>query len=231
MKPIKTLKNLSALATWSGGKDSCYALYLSMRRGIRVIGLLNAATKHQEVSAFQDVPANLIRLQAQRIGLLLHTYQLSNPRSVPACIEDSMEAIDRLRRRIHFNAVISGHNDPKDPQRKHLLSICEPRGIELIEPHYGRNTRDQLESFLRSGFKAIIVKILNNRLDPSWLGQPISSTFIEYLASRQTANFCGDDEYQSLVVDGPIFSSPIKITQARPQHQGSSLRLSISDFH
>jgi len=222
--------SLRALATWSGGKDSCYAFYLSMRRGIRVTGLLNATAEDRSVSAFQGVPSGIVRLQAQRVGLPLYSYELSQPENPASCLAESAQALDRLRKRIKFNALISGHNDPADPQREHMLNLCRPRGLALIDPHCGHDTRKELESFLKAGFHTIIVKIQKGRIDPVWLGRPLDGNFLDYLALKKIVNFCGDDEYQSLVLDGPIFTRPIELTRVNHTEDAQSYQLSIQTY-
>jgi len=221
---------LRALATWSGGKDSCYAFYLSKHRGVRVAGLLNAVVKDRGISAFQGVPRGIVRLQARLVGLPLYSYELSQPENPVLCMEESARALDRIRKRVNFNALISGHNNPSDIQRTHLIELCHPRELALLEPHYGCDTRKELEGFLKAGFRAVIVKIKKNNINPAWLGRPLDKKFIDYLALKKTRNFCGDDEYQSLVLDGPIFARPIELVRVNLAEDAQSYRLNIQIY-
>lgn len=67
-----------------------------------------------------------------------------------------------------------------------------------------------------AGFKAIIVSCKADVMGKEFLGRYIDKGLIEELKKRDICP-CGEKgEFHTLVVDGPIFSKPIKILEAAP---------------
>ena len=76
-----------------------------------------------------------------------------------------------------------------------------------------------LEEILKNKFKFIITKIAAEGLDSSWIGRPITTKDIKQLTQLQKKlglNPAGEGgEYETLMVDGPIFRKPIKIKKKK----------------
>ena len=56
-------------ATWSGGKDSCFACWKAISEGLKVTHLLNFLNRDSGRSASHGLDAKLLALQAQAMGL------------------------------------------------------------------------------------------------------------------------------------------------------------------
>src|SRR5512139_1925625 len=59
------------LASWSGGKDSCFAVYKAMQAGSKVAGLLNCVSRENGRVSFHGVDARLVQAQASLLGIPL----------------------------------------------------------------------------------------------------------------------------------------------------------------
>jgi len=61
----------SAIASWSGGKDSCLACYKAMENGYDVKYLLNFISRESKRGCFHGIESGLMKLQAELIGVPL----------------------------------------------------------------------------------------------------------------------------------------------------------------
>src|SRR5688572_7844888 len=72
------IANEAALMSWSGGKDSCFALYeIQRRRDYRVAALLTTLTRDYDRISMHGVRRELLEQQATSIGLPLHQVLIS----------------------------------------------------------------------------------------------------------------------------------------------------------
>ena len=58
-------------ASWSGGKDCCLACYRAMASGLKVRYLANTVTEDGQRSWSHGLPADVIRVQSQAMGIPL----------------------------------------------------------------------------------------------------------------------------------------------------------------
>ena len=62
---------MSYLASWSGGKDGCFACYEAIRQGYQVTYLVNFIAQEYHRVRFHGTDARLIQLQSEAIGIPL----------------------------------------------------------------------------------------------------------------------------------------------------------------
>ena len=61
---------MKVVASWSGGKDSCYAYYLAKQQGHQVLSLLTMMMS-EDKSNFHMIPSGILDAQAQAMGVPL----------------------------------------------------------------------------------------------------------------------------------------------------------------
>ena len=61
---------MKVIASWSGGKDSCYAYYLAKHQGHQVLTLFTMMM-NEEKSNFHMIPSAILDSQAKAIGMPL----------------------------------------------------------------------------------------------------------------------------------------------------------------
>jgi hypothetical protein len=62
---------MSYIASWSGGKDSCFACYRAILEGYDVSHLVNFTSREHKKVSFHGTEMGLIQLQAEAIGIPL----------------------------------------------------------------------------------------------------------------------------------------------------------------
>ncbi|MCI0481928.1 MAG: ATP-binding protein, partial [Candidatus Dadabacteria bacterium] len=78
---------------------------------------------------------------------------------------------------------------------------------------------------VRAGFEIMVVGVFAEGLGENWLGRIIDDAAIrelELLAAEKGVNVCGEGgEYETLVIDGPNFSKPLRILEKETAWDGA----------
>lgn len=97
--------------------------------------------------------------------------------------------------------------------RDWIVRVCSETGIQPAFPLWNNDTRDLINEFIDSGFKALVVSVNSNFLPQLWLGRNINTDFISDIIKLEQIDPCAEKgEYHSFVYDGPIFRNPVPFT-------------------
>ncbi len=197
------------LFCWSGGKDSAMALHsLLQRKQFQVVALLTTVTETYDRIAMHGVRRELLKQQAQSIGLPLHEVFIP-PQCVNPIYEARMEEALRLFHNQGVRKVAFGDiflEDLRAYREKNLARI----GMTALFPIWKRDTRELIRLFHDQHFRAIAACIDSKVLDPTFAGRELDESFFCDLPPN--ADPCGENgEFHTFVFDGPIFHSPIPI--------------------
>ncbi|PYU42653.1 MAG: diphthine--ammonia ligase [Acidobacteria bacterium] len=197
------------LFCWSGGKDSAMALYtLQQQRHFRVVALLTTVTETYERIAMHGVRRELLRRQAESLGLPLHEVSIP-PQCVNSVYEARLEEALGLFYRQGVRKVAFGDiflEDLRAYREKNLARI----GMTALFPIWKRDTRELIRFFHQQRFRAVAACVDPKVLDPSFAGRELDESFFRDLPFD--ADPCGENgEFHSFVFDGPIFQSPVPV--------------------
>ena len=200
---------MSYIASWSGGKDSCLACYKAMLSGYDIRYLVNFVSKEYGRVSFHGTETRLIQLQAESIRKRLCQkettkgyYEQEFKEAVRSLIPDGIKGM------IFGDIYLQEHKDWTE-------RVCAEMGIEAVEPLWGRDTEDILSDLIDAGFQAVIIGAKSRLIDVEWLGRRVDGDFIEYLKKRNICPCGENDEYHTLVIDGPIFNQGIEIVETQ----------------
>jgi len=200
---------MSYIASWSGGKDSCFACYKAISDGMDISHLVNFISKEHKRVSFHGTEARLIQLQARAIGIPLlqkettpEEYEQEFKEAVKGLVQNGVKGM------VFGDIYLQEHRD-------WVERVCGELGIEAIEPLWGRATEEILLEFIDDGFEAIIVSANSDLIDEKWIGRKVDRKFLEYLKDSHI-DLCGENgEYHTLVIDGPLFKNRIELTETR----------------
>ncbi|MCS7143998.1 MAG: diphthine--ammonia ligase [Archaeoglobaceae archaeon] len=194
-----------AFASWSGGKDSCLALYKALKGGFDVEVLLNTITEDGMYSRSHGVRAEVLKKQAETIGL--------NIIQIKTSWEDYeanyKQVLSKLKEE-GFSYGVFGDID-LEVHREWVEKVCASAGIKPVLPLWKMEREKVVREFIGSGFRAVVCSVREGILEKEWLGKEINEEFIEEMKKRGV-DACGENgEFHTFVYDGPIFKKPLKL--------------------
>jgi uncharacterized protein (TIGR00290 family) len=193
--------------SWSGGKDSCLALYRALKQGYTVDTLLNFVSGESQRCCFHGVPREIMRMQAQALGIPLVTHPM--PDDMKEYEEGFKQAVLRLK---NIQGMVFG-DIYLDEHKDWVERVCGSLGIACIEPLWNESTLALMEEFVDVGFKAVIVSCRSDLFGPDWIGRMIDRGTIADLRDRGICP-CGENgEFHTLVIDGPLFGNSLELTE------------------
>lgn len=196
------------LLSWSGGKDSAWALKTALEEYTAPIVLLTTVNEDYHRIAMHGVRQELLKAQAEALNLPLVTVGIPKQ-----CSDEEyglrMEAAMLEQKSRGCQGVIFGDLFLEDV-RLYRERAMEPMGLPALFPIWGQDTHHLSHRFIAEGFKAILTCTDSKVLDASYSGRLYDESFLADLPS--TVDPCGENgEFHSFTFDGPIFSHPVEI--------------------
>lgn len=206
------MDDLKAISSWSGGKDSCLACYKAIQQGYDVKLLLNFISRESKRGCFHGIEGRLLKFQADLIGIPLEQREVSP--DMNKYEEEFKAAVSELRGK-DIGSMVFGDIYLLEHE-SWIERVCGDLKIKPLEPLWESDPENIIDEFISSGFKAIIVSCKADIMGREFLGRYVDKSLVEELKNRGICP-CGEKgEFHTLVVDGPIFSKPIKILEAEP---------------
>jgi len=204
---MTSIRNCPFFCSWSGGKDSCLALYQAIQNGGIPKALLTMLTEDGERTRSHGLPVDLVQCQAEKLGIPLVVRKSS--------WDDYEENFVSAIRKFKKDGVEYGVFGDIDlePHLQWVERVCSSVAIQPYEPLWKRPRRDLLNEFLGLGFQATIVDIKQGVLDQSFLGRLLDQHVITDIEKAGCDASGEEGEYHTVVTAGPIYSSAIHITK------------------
>jgi len=203
--------------SWSGGKDSCLALYHAIKNGGVAGRLLTMIEEDGSASRAHGLPADVLEAQAAALGIPL-VMRRSSWESYERVFVDAASGFKRdgIDCGVFGDIDLPGHLE-------WVQRVCSSVNMEAYEPLWQRPRRDLLEEFLDLGFKATIIVVKDDALDRSFLGRTLSREVIASMEESGVDASGEAGEYHTVVTDGPIFGSPVRLVPSgTASHDGYS---------
>jgi diphthine-ammonia ligase len=193
-----------AAISWSGGKDSYLALHRCSTR-FDIVAMVTMFDEDGGRSRSHGLRPAVVQAQADRLGLTLFTGRASWP-DYEARYQDALARARALDITHVIFGDIMGESNRAFPER-----VCAAEGLTCVEPIFGEPTADLYTEFIRTGAVARMVTVRDGLLDASWLGRQLTLDLLPDLIARGI-DPCGElGEYHTVVVDAPLFSSPLPL--------------------
>lgn len=208
--------------SWSGGKDSCLALYRAIQNGGVPRLLFTMMDEGGEESHSHSLPRSLLEEQSQLLGIPI-TFRSASWDGYESAFLEALHGF----KADGIETGVFGDIDV-DASRKWVQSVCRSTGIIPFHPLWQRSRKLLIEEFINLGFEAIVVMIKNDKLDSHILGRTID---LKTTAEMQKAGIdvSGElGEYHTMVTGGPMFSSSVQLNIKGQQVKNEYSRLEIS---
>jgi len=215
---------MKTFVSWSGGKESNFALYQAAKEGFRISHLLNMVTEEGERSRSHGLSSKLIRLQSEALNI-----PLLQQRCTWESYEGEFKKVVLKMKENGVKAGIFGDIDVEE-HRDWVERVCREVGIKAELPLWGKNRKELLEEFILAGFEAIIVAVKAEVLGKDWLGKKIDKNLVRELEKKKI-DLCGESgEYHTFVINGPIFKRRIKILKSNKVFKDGRWFLNILNY-
>lgn len=197
------IKDKQFFCSWSGGKDSCLALYKALEEGGKPVYLLNMMAEVGLRSRSHGLSFSVIEKQSEMLEIPLIAKSASWNEYEKEFVE-----ITRQFKEKGVEVGVFGDIDLQ-PHLDWINKICVKVNITPFLPLWKRNRRELVEEFINLGFKAKIVSIKEEKMDKKYLGMNLSIDLIGEFESIGVDPAGEEGEFHTVVTDGPIFSAPI----------------------
>jgi uncharacterized protein (TIGR00290 family) len=209
-----------AAISWSGGKDCCLAL-LRARDQYDVVAAITMYTETGDRSRSHGLRPEILAAQASRLGLVNLAGRCSWESYTDEYIRVLGEAAALGVTHVIFGDIMF------DAHRQWNERVCDAHGLTAVLPLWNESTDKLLTEFLETGSRAIIVTARAAHLDASWLGRGLDYGTLHELQALGV-DACGENgEYHTLVLETPLFSSPLPIRQLVHVRQGPCWALDV----
>ena len=224
VKANELLAGRPFFCSWSGGKDSCLALYHAIQSGGIPNSLLTMLSEDGVKSRSHALPRPLIEEQARSLGMQTVFRSASWQ-------EYETEFISALHefKKAGIEIGVFGDIDV-DSNREWVQRVCSIAGITAVHPLWKRDRRELLEEFISLGFTAQIVVVNEQKMDKDFLGKMIQAQTITEMEEAGIDPSGELGEYHTVVTNGPIFSAKIETKiVSQDYHEGYwFLRVSLN---
>lgn len=205
---IKQNVGRTSVASWSGGKDSCLALYKALKDGYEVKKLINFISRDLNRCCFHGVTPDIIKLQGELTGIpVLQPKVTDDMENYEREFKEGAKAVKGIDSMIFGDIYLQEHLD-------WIVRVCKDMNISPVEPLWGLEAETIAKEFVELGFKTIIISAQAGKIGKEFVGREFDKKMIEEFKKLGVCP-CGENgEFHTLVIDGPLFKRPIKIKKA-----------------
>lgn len=206
--------NISSVS-WSGGKDSCFAMMKASEDGFVPTVLLNVMNETGQRSRSHGLPASILQQQAEALGLPIRLIESS----WQDYEKNFVNALAGLRDEYSFSHVVFGDIDLQ-AHRDWEEKVTDAVGLKAVLPIWLKDRKQLLLDMLDVGIETVIVSC-NPVIGPDWLGRTLSKDLIPLLEGLGV-DPCGENgEFHTMVVNCPLFKERISFrTGKKEEHEG-----------
>jgi len=210
-----------AFSSWSGGKDSCLALYRAECGGLRIPYLFTMIEEGGQRSRSHGLRNSLLQAQANAMG---KTWEYRS--ATWGDYETEFLAYLHQKKEQGLTHGVFGDIDLQ-AHRDWVERVCQTEDIQALLPLWQESRRDLIREFVRAGFVALIVTLDSERVPERFLGCAFTEDLIEEFEAMGL-DACGENgEFHTVVLDGPIFRTPIQVQTGQVHKIGKYRQLDL----
>lgn len=196
--------------SWSGGKDSAFALFkIRQDPAVEIVNLHTLINTDSSRVGLHGVHENLIRLQAEAMGLPLAVLYLQTSESNDA-YEKLLKGYYQKMSDEGITHVLYGDIFLED-LKEYRLRVLADSGLHPVFPLWKMDSLQLVREFVAAGFKTVLCATNPLCYEKGLLGKTIDRDFPDRLPDGTDP--CGENgEFHTFVYDGPLFRKQIPVT-------------------
>jgi diphthine-ammonia ligase len=197
--------NKNAVCSWSGGKDSCFALMKAIQAGYTPKVLLNVLNEEGKISRSHGIPSVILEAQAEAARLPIHLISSSWEEYE----KKFTRALSSLKEQYELTHAVFGDIDLQ-PHRDWEEKVCSNAGLNAILPLWQQDRKELVMQMLNAGIETMIVSC-NEVMGETFIGRVITPPLVDELEAMGI-DACGENgEFHTLVLKCPLFSHGINV--------------------
>ena len=213
---------------FSGGKDSVFAAYLAKKSRNEITCLITIISKNPDSYMFHTPSISKVKKQAELMNVPLITQKTKGEKEEE--LIDLENVIKKAKEKYDIEAIVTGSVESAY-QASRVQKICDKLNLDCFNPLWQKDQFELLNDLIENNFKIIITGVFAYPLDNKWLGREINSKFINdvnTLFDKYKINVAGEGgEFESYVLDCPLFSRELKIKKTDISGKQNSWRMEI----
>ncbi|MCX6706746.1 MAG: diphthine--ammonia ligase [Candidatus Woesearchaeota archaeon] len=203
---------------FSGGKDSCFALYKASKEH-EIVCLMSMRSKNPDSYMFHTPNTDYITLQAESMGIPLLWGTTKGEKEIE--LEDLISLIKSAVKKYRIEGIVTGAI-ASVYQASRIQKICDNLNIKCVNPLWQKDQIGLLKELLENKFEVVITKVAAFSLDESFLGKKLDNDIIKKLydlQSKYKINPAGEGgELETFVTYAPMFRKRIIIKKSKTDY-------------
>ncbi|MBW2977351.1 diphthine--ammonia ligase [Candidatus Woesearchaeota archaeon] len=192
----------------SGGKDSWYAAYQAKKLAHEIVCLITLNPEREDSWMFHVPNIEFVPKQAEAADLPLVMLPTSGIKEEE--LKDLKQAIKLAKDKYKIQGVCAGAL-ASQYQKQRVENICTELELKTVAPMWHMDPEQYMRALILDKFEAIIVGVAAEGLNESFLGRKIDRNLIEDL-KKTNIHIAGEGgEYESFVLDCPLFKKRLEI--------------------
>ncbi len=197
--------------SWSGGKDSSYALaVLRADPAVEVVALLTTITRDYDRISIHGIRREVLEAQVAAVGLPLVEASMPAAASNPVYEQATAAALAALEARFPGVRHLAFGDLFLDDVRAYRERLLPPLGWTPLFPLWGRDTTALARQMVDDGYRAILTCVDTTQLAAEFAGREFDAELLAALPA--SVDPCGErGEFHTCVYEGPIFLQAISV--------------------
>jgi len=208
---LKKIINMKVAVLFSGGKDSVRTVHWCLKKGYSVEYLVTMKPKREDSWMFHTPNIDYAELSAEAIGISIITKETAGVK------EKELDDLKDVLKILDVDTIACG-GIFSEYQKKRFEKICGELRVKLLNPFWHVDPESFLKETIELGVEVLIIGVYAEGLDENWLGRKLDKKSLEELKKLNKKfgiSLVGEGgEYETFVVDGPIFKKRIEIIES-----------------
>jgi asparagine synthase (glutamine-hydrolysing) len=200
----------------SSGKDSCYAAYLMKKHNYNLKCALTIKSQEKYSFMFHTPNIDIASLQSQAMEIPILIRETKGKK------EDELKDLKKLlleaKEKYNIDGIITGALF-SSYQRERFEKVADNLGLKVFSPLWHKDQEEEMRELIDENFKIIFSSVAAEGLNEKWVGKIITHKDIDKLVELNNKiglNIAGEGgEFESLVLDCPLFKKEIKIVKSK----------------
>ena len=205
----------------SGGKDSVFALYTMKQEGHEITQILTMMPECTDSYMFHHPNVHLTAMQAELMDIPQIIGKTKGEKEKE--LKDLKKLISKVKGKV--DGIVTGALY-SNYQKERIDAIAKKLGMRSEAPLWNIDLVKYWSLLLENKFAVIITAVAAEGLDESWLGRKIDEKAVKELigiSKKNKINIAGEGgEFETFVLDCPLFSKRIEIVEAHKEWRGDS---------